>query len=96
MSCGRPHDKDCAEVLQDLFLFLDRELGDASCAEIQQHLDECGPCLAKYDLEQTVKAMVARSCAEPAPPRLRDRVLFQIRSVHIEVTNPRTDPPFGP
>jgi mycothiol system anti-sigma-R factor len=95
MSCGKPHDKDCAEVLENLFLFLDREMGEASCAEIQQHLDECGPCLAKYNLEQVVKTLVARSCREPAPPTLRDRVLLQIRSVRVEITDARTDPGLG-
>lgn len=95
MSCGKPHDKDCAEVLENLFLFLDNELGDASCAEIQQHLDECGPCLAKYNLEQVVKTLVARSCAEPAPPYLRERVLYRIRSVHVEIHDTGVDPGRG-
>ncbi|MDQ4008230.1 MAG: mycothiol system anti-sigma-R factor [Actinomycetota bacterium] len=95
MSCGQPHDKDCAEVLENLFLFIDHEIEEASCAEIQQHLDECAPCLAKYQLEQLVKTLVARSCREPAPPSLRDRVLLQIRSVHVEITETRTDPGFG-
>jgi mycothiol system anti-sigma-R factor len=87
MSCGRPHDKDCAEVLRDLFLFLDHEMEDATYSEIKQHLDECAPCLAKYNLEQVVKSLVARSCREPAPPTLRERVLLQIRSVHVEITD---------
>jgi mycothiol system anti-sigma-R factor len=95
MSCGKPHDKDCAEVLENLFLFLDHEMEQASCDEIQQHLDECGPCLAKYNLEQVVKTLVARSCREPAPPTLRERVLLQIRSVHVEITDTRTDPGLG-
>jgi mycothiol system anti-sigma-R factor len=86
MSCGKPHDKDCKEVLDSLFLFLDREIEDASYAEIKQHLDECAPCLAKYNLEQVVKALVARSCREPAPPALRERVLYRIRSVRVEIT----------
>jgi mycothiol system anti-sigma-R factor len=95
MSCGQPHDKDCAEVLENLFLFLDREMGDASYAEIKHHLDECAPCLAKYNLEQVVKSLVARSCKEPAPPSLRERVLLEIHSVHVEITDPRTDPGLG-
>ena len=95
MSCGRPHDKDCAEVLENLFLFLDHEIEDASYAEIKQHLDECAPCLAKYHLEEVVKALVARSCREPAPPTLRERVRLQIRQVHVEITDTRSDPRFG-
>ena len=96
MSCGRPHDKDCAEVLENLFLFLDHEMEDASYAEIKEHLDECAPCLAKYHLEEVVKALVARSCREPAPPALRERVRLRIRQVHVEVPETRPDPGFDP
>jgi mycothiol system anti-sigma-R factor len=90
MSCGRPHDKDCGEVLGELFSFLDNELDSATYSEIQQHLDECAPCLAEYGLEQTVKSLVARSCREEhAPESLRQRVIVQLRQVHVEVTDIR-------
>ena len=59
MSCGNPHDKDCSEVLERVFFFIDNELPNADFSEIQHHLDECGPCLQKYDLERTVKTLVA-------------------------------------
>ena len=91
MSCGRPHDKDCGEVLGELFLFLDNALDSASKADIRQHLEECGPCLAEYGLQQVVKALLARSCGEHAPERLRQRVLVHIRQVNVitEVRRPR-------
>ena len=78
--------KDCSEVIHQIFVFIDNELDEASCGEIQQHLDECGPCLAKYDLERTVKALVARSCSERAPEQLREKVLMRIREVHVTLT----------
>ena len=89
MSCGKPHDQDCSEVLQRMFFFIDNEMADADCAEIQHHLDECAPCLQKYDLERTVKALVARSCSEHAPETLREKVLLRIRQVQVEITETR-------
>ncbi len=86
MSCGSPHDKDCSEVLERVFFFIDNELSTADCSEIQHHLDECGPCLQKYDLERTVKTLVQRSCSEHAPQTLRDKVLLRIREVQVEIT----------
>ncbi len=56
------------------------------CSAVQVHLDECGPCLEKYDLQRTVKAVVARSCSESAPDHLRDRVRIQIREVQIRIS----------
>ena len=74
---------NCAEVLARLVFFVDNELDDADCATIQQHLDDCGPCLADYDVERSVKALVARSCCETAPEELRERVRVSIRQVHV-------------
>jgi mycothiol system anti-sigma-R factor len=75
--------KDCSEVIHQIFVFIDDELDQATCGEIQQHLDECGPCLKEYDLERTVKSLVARSCSEQAPDELREKVLMRIREVQI-------------
>jgi len=88
-SCGDPGDGHCQEILERIFFFIDNELEQADCQEIQQHLDDCGPCLEKYDLERTVKALVQRSCSEHAPETLRERVLLRIRQVQVDIY---TDP----
>jgi mycothiol system anti-sigma-R factor len=90
MSCGKHHDKDCSEVLERVFFFIDNELPNADSSEIQEHLEECAPCLRKYDLERTVKMLVRRSCTEHAPPALREKVLFRISQVQVEITETRT------
>jgi len=87
MSCGKPHAHDCAEILAELYVFLDNEAAEASCAEIREHLIECGPCLAAYDLDRMVKDLVARSCGELAPEPLRERVLLSIRSVSVQIAS---------
>jgi len=86
MSCGDPHDSHCAEILERVFVFIDNELDAADCSQIQQHLDECGPCLREYDLESKVKALVKKSCSEHAPETLRERVLLSIRQVQVQIT----------
>jgi len=85
MSCGEPHVTPCSEVLDKVYLYLDGEADDHDHDHIRLHLDECSPCLRKYGLEQAVKALVARSCAEQAPVDLRDRVLHRIQQVRIEI-----------
>ena len=77
---------DCADILERIVYFLDNELDEADCSAVRHHLDECGPCLRKYDLERTVKQVVARSCSERAPEGLRERVMFQIREVQFRIT----------
>lgn len=84
---GHEHsNEECADYLERIVYFLDNELDEADCSAVQVHLDECGPCLEKYDLQRTVKAVVARSCSESAPDHLRDRVRIQIREVQIRIS----------
>jgi len=94
MSCGKPHDVPCSEVLERLYTYLDGEIEDHSYAQIREHLDECGPCLREYGLEEAVKRLVHKCCgAEPAPSELRVKVMTRIRAVRaeLEITEYRVD-----
>lgn len=81
-----PVQDECVDYLERIVFFLDNELDEADCSEVRLHLDECGPCLEKYDLQRVVKYVVARSCAESAPDGLRERVRIQIREVQIRIS----------
>jgi mycothiol system anti-sigma-R factor len=81
-----PSPQDCADYLERIVYFLDNELDDADCTAVRLHLDSCNPCLVKYDLQRTVKAVVARSCSEKAPAELRDRVRLQLTEIRVEIT----------
>lgn len=83
---NHPHNVDCADYLERIIYMLDNELDAEDCSVVQEHLEECSPCLAKYNLERTVKSLVARSCSESAPDQLRERVRVQIRQVQIQIT----------
>jgi mycothiol system anti-sigma-R factor len=86
MSCGKPHETPCSEVLDKVYWYLDHEASAEDCDHIRQHLDECGPCLRKYDLEDSVKKLVAKHCGcDPAPTTLRTKVLVRIRQVQAEL-----------
>jgi mycothiol system anti-sigma-R factor len=79
VSCGRPHETDCIEVLAEVYLFLDLECAEERRALIRTHLGECHPCLREYGIEQEVKALVARCCGnETAPAELRQRLRVKL------------------
>ena len=81
-----PTNSECVDFLERIVYFLDNELDESDCSAVRVHLDACNPCLEKYDLQRTVKAVVARSCSEAAPQELRERVLFRIREVQVRIT----------
>ena len=81
---GSEPSRECADYIERIVYLIDNELTENECAAVRLHLDTCNPCLAKYDLQLTVKSLVARSCHESAPDGLREKVLFQLRQVQIE------------
>ncbi len=82
---AEPTSADCADFLERIVYFLDNELDETDVSAVRLHLDSCNPCLEKYDLQRTVKAVVARSCTEAAPDELRRKVLLRIREVQVEI-----------
>lgn len=75
---------DCSEALLRLYEFLDGEMDQEDCRKIQAHLDDCGPCLKQYHLDQTLKAVIKRSCAsEEAPLELRTTILTRITMIRL-------------
>lgn len=86
MSCGKPHETDCREVLAEVYFYLDLECTDERRALIRNHLDECSPCLREYGIEQEVKALVARCCGgDAAPEGLKDRLMTRLQQVRVEL-----------
>jgi mycothiol system anti-sigma-R factor len=77
--------QECADFLERIVYLLDNELDEAECALVRMHLDECHPCLETYDLQRTMKQVVARSCSEVAPETLRERVRVQIREIQVRI-----------
>lgn len=85
MSCGEPHETDCDEVLAELWVLLDHECAQERDVRLRRHLDECGPCLARYGLEEKVKALLARTCGgDRAPEELHQKLRERIRSTVLE------------
>jgi mycothiol system anti-sigma-R factor len=85
MSCGKPHETDCAEVLAEVWLFLDHECDTARRKLLERHLDECQPCLAEYGLDEKLKKLLATKCSgDRAPAELKNRLRASIRTIVLE------------
>lgn len=80
-----PSNAECADFLERIVRLIDNELESGDCAVVRAHIDSCSPCLERYDLQRTVKAVVARSCGETAPAELRARVRVQIQQIQLKL-----------
>ena len=70
---------------QTVVSFVGGQMAEPERVLVEAHLDTCNPCLERYDLQRTVKSIVARSCTEAAPDELRAKVLFRIREVQVQI-----------
>ena len=70
---------ECNETLRELYLVLDGELTDSDRDHIQQHLDDCLPCLEAYDFEAELRMVVRNRCVDQVPESLRDRIARAIQ-----------------
>jgi mycothiol system anti-sigma-R factor len=85
MSCGEPHETDCSEVLAEVWLFLDHECDQRRRELLEQHLDECSPCLEQFGIDEHLKVLLARKCGgEHAPDALKQRLRDQIRKTVVD------------
>ncbi|WP_062206750.1 mycothiol system anti-sigma-R factor [Streptomyces sp. NBRC 109706] len=85
MSGDQANPPNCSEVLDHLYEYLDHEMPDGDSVKMQEHIDECSPCLEKYGLEQAVKKLVKRCCGQDdVPSDLRAKVLERIDTIRDE------------
>jgi mycothiol system anti-sigma-R factor len=93
MSCGDPHDIDCAKAIEKVYLYLDGEIADEDGTELRRHIEDCAPCLREYGLEQQFKALVARSCGcDETPPEVKEKLLVRLREVRVELSQVEYQP----
>lgn len=76
---GRPT-SPCSTVVEQLQVFLDRELTDTDITTVQGHLNRCPPCLKLFRFEERVRRLVRIHCASDcAPASLRDQILARMK-----------------
>jgi mycothiol system anti-sigma-R factor len=93
MSCGKPHETDCSEVLAEVYLFLDHECDEKRQHLLKTHLEECHPCLEQYGIEEHLKDLLARKCGgEHAPEELKQRLRARLYQTTVEVEVRATAP----
>ena len=72
---------ECADVLRQLWEFLDEELTDERMVAVRAHLDRCAGCYPEYDFERIfLEAVAATGRQRCASVALRERILEQLRA----------------
>ena len=83
---------DCNETLRELYQYLDGELTEDDRTHIQEHLDDCSPCLEAFDFEAELRMVIRHRCIEQVPDELRARVEAALHDEHATAPSGEADP----
>lgn len=65
----------CKQLKSQLSGFIDGDLDDAICQEIQKHLENCENCKIVVDTLKKTVTLYRESPAETVPPAAHDRLI---------------------
>ncbi|MEA3336478.1 MAG: zf-HC2 domain-containing protein [Chloroflexota bacterium] len=68
----------CREMLSDLSAYLDGDLDDALCLEIERHMTDCEDCRVVVDTLRKTVMLYHRLPPEPLPDDVEDRLFKQL------------------
>lgn len=69
---------DCADVVAQLYEYIDEELDDEMVSRIREHLRLCKRCFPRYDFEKAFLRFLAEQGRLSAPAELRRRIFQDI------------------
>jgi len=83
---------DCTTVLQQLWEYLDAELGPEKMQAVRTHLALCSKCYPHYDFEKALlEALSSCQCSTCAPFDVRCHVMEALRRAGFNPTEPTTE-----
>lgn len=88
----------CRQWLGSLSDYVDGDLADEICAEIERHMADCERCRIVVDtLRKTVELYhVAADAPAPLPPDIRHRLFFRLELEQFANQAESTDAPGSP
>jgi RNA polymerase sigma-70 factor (ECF subfamily) len=89
-----PRERRCREMFAELSSYLDDELDDSLCVELEKHLDGCEPCKAFLaNLEKSIEQCRTAPNETPDPraaAKLREEVLCAYKGLMTGINRPAT------
>ncbi|MGA8072972.1 MAG: sigma-70 family RNA polymerase sigma factor [Candidatus Acidiferrales bacterium] len=87
---AQPRERRCKEMFADLSNYLDEELDDSLCEELEKHMDGCEPCKAFLSsLEKSIQQCRTAPNESPDPrvaARLRRELISEYQRLMADIT----------
>jgi mycothiol system anti-sigma-R factor len=66
--------KTCQEVLENLYVYLDKEMGQLEVTAIKEHLTICRPCFGKAEFETLLRKHMQEKTHQKCPDAVKARI----------------------
>jgi RNA polymerase sigma-70 factor, ECF subfamily len=100
LSSGLPHQRRCKEMFAELSNYMDDELDDSLCEELEKHMDGCEPCKAFLSsLGKSIELCRTGPNESPDPrmaARLRRDLLAEYQDLMADLTRRDANDPRRP
>ncbi len=74
------HEIECEQALQQIFEYVDHELGDSERTAMERHLHTCESCFSRMEFERRLKQKLYELHVDEAETALRGRIKSLIKS----------------
>jgi len=86
--CGGSHDhQHCLEMFKRLSEYLDNELDELTCIEIERHVKECVPCFSCLQTLKRTVDLCKQTANKPVPREFSEKLKEMIQNMP-KTTNP--------
>ena len=86
--CGGSHDhQHCLEMFKRLSEYLDNELDELTCSEIERHVKECVPCFSCLQTLKRTVDLCKQTANKPVPREFSEKLKEMIQNMP-KTTNP--------
>ena len=77
-------DATCAEVVAELYHFLDGELTVERRVHIERHVGGCTDCHEVIEFHAELKLTISQKCRDEVPDHLRERIIRALSQLRTE------------
>ncbi len=64
----------CEQVIQDIWIYLDRRLGDDDLVHMQKHIELCRSCFSRVEFERLLRESMKQKTNHCCPGKVKDRI----------------------
>ena len=64
----------CEQVIQEIWVYLDGEMGEVDLVHIQKHIELCRACFSRIEFEKLLRESMRKKTHHTCPEKVKARI----------------------